>query len=163
MPPKKTVKNYLKNSDRQKSSGVAVIEVPSTDEVNNAFQFGLKINGTENILMSQFFEHVKIEDMETILENIQHGKGNNESKFRSMLEKNGDVQNLFKVKTFFDDIFGKTEQLLNVSILSECSKNDAFSKDKLSRYLEILIGIRKGIAQSSASHPDTDANMRPVS
>ena len=113
MPPKKTVKNYLKNSGSQSSSSVVVIEAPNTNEINNAFQFGLRISDTENITMSNFFEHFNLDDLETTLHNLQHGKGNNESKFRTVLEKNIDVANLLKVKTFFDDIFGKTEQLLN--------------------------------------------------
>ena len=159
MPPKKTVKNYLKKNVATSSSQVATIETPTTVELEEAYQFGLKTVSCEEVSLQHFFENVNTENLETILQNIEHGKGNNESKFRAMLEMNEKVMNLLKVKTFFDDVFSKTEQLLNATIRSQCYKKDVFNKEKMCRILEVLITVRKSVAQSNAVNPNGDVAM----
>ena len=132
----KTKKNMLKVKPN--------VTNPTQQSFLNTFNACSQNLTKDSITFKSFLDEVKLSDLRDALKYMKHNKSNLEVKLPMMARFHPSVKDMIKAKEWLEHAIGKSEALVNDSIIHACDNDDSSNiKDCLIRTIEVAIGVKE--------------------
>ena len=157
-----TKKEYLKKKGKkeEKDEPNKVIINPTQQDVFNAFSFGAKFHGLQQVGFKDFVNHIPLHSLKSLIDEVKSGKENFHVKVEKMVRCHPDVANFITIRNYMNSIAEKIDDLLmNATVSAYNDDEDERDGVKfLHRELKIAYGIKEGSNSQPSNAPNEGVN-----
>ena len=122
-----------------------------------------RVKADTSISLKTFLNSVKLEDLKTYEDYLAHGKAPNAKKVQALSQLNDEVALVGDFITELTALKAKMEEMVVNSATTSCSSTDGdFKMSEFRKCVEVAIGVKEAIAQSSAPVVSQDATMNAI-